>query len=430
MNRFGSGIALCVALASFHPSAVHAGPYDSPAQRAAAWLGTQMVFPDGSLGATDDVKYLQTSEVVEALRAYDGRTPGYYAAITWLQNNFPANADYRARRVLALAANGGSVSGDLSYLGTVEQAVGPGVTVFGLSTAYLGSPLDTAMALQAYQQASLAEDGTAVTYLKSAQLSGSDAGWPVGQESVSDPATTAQVLIALLGYRATDSSLATPIANGLLALNAKVNTSSAAHLKALSVLANLRNSLSSSQATTLLTNLVSTQASDGSWNEDVYATALALRAFAAALGRDTATADQAVVIDDPNLRAAINRALGRSALDALNQGELGQLTSLNIASQGINDLNGLQFARNLTFLDARNNNISSFAPVAGLTGATILEDGNPGAPSGGGGGGGDGPTLPEWGAILLGMLLLWLAHTRAGHPLFESALGRDKGVLP
>src|SRR5438105_9931464 len=148
MNRFARCAVLWAAVTAFHGPIAEAGPYDSPALRATAWLGTQMVFTDGSVGATDDVKFLQTSEVVEALRAYDSRTPGYYAGITWLQNNFPANADYRARRVLALAANGNSVSADLNYLSTVERPVSSGVSGFGLSTAYLGSPLDTALALQ------------------------------------------------------------------------------------------------------------------------------------------------------------------------------------------------------------------------------------------------------------------------------------------
>ncbi len=73
-----------------------------------------------------------------------------------------------------------------------------------------GPPSDTALALQAYQQTSVAEDVAAVAYLKSAQLTGTDAGWAVAEETSSDPATTAQVLIALIGYRSVDASLTTP----------------------------------------------------------------------------------------------------------------------------------------------------------------------------------------------------------------------------
>jgi hypothetical protein len=127
--------------------------------------------------------------------------------------------------------------------------------------------------------------------------------------------------------------------------------------------------------------------------------------LAAGMARDLAAQQQLVNMPDTALRAAVNNALGRNALDALNIGELAQLTSLNIAGLGISNLTGLQNAVNLTYLDARNNNISDFTPIATLTSATILEDGNPGY-AGGGSDGADVPTLPEWGAIVLAALLL------------------------
>jgi Leucine-rich repeat (LRR) protein len=131
--------------------------------------------------------------------------------------------------------------------------------------------------------------------------------------------------------------------------------------------------------------------------------ATAIRALAAGAGRDIAAQKQIVGVTDNALRGAINAALGHGALDAINVGQMQQLTSLNAAGLDITDLTGLQYATSLTSLDLRNNNISSFAPVAGLTGTTILEDGNPGYA----GGDGDVPTLPEWGMILLGSLLLF-----------------------
>lgn len=388
-------------------SVAAAGPYDTAAQNAAGWLTTHVASTDGSWGATEAVKYLDTSEAALALRAYNQLTPSYYGALTWLQNHSPENADYRARRVLVLAANGNTVSDDLNYLASIEHTQASGQTGFGLSFVYLGSALDTALALQAYQQAAQAEDTTAVAWLKAAQLTGSDSGWSVAEESTSDPATTAHVLLALIGYRATDSTLTTPITNGLQALNAKVTTASPAYLQALAALANLRNSATSAQAATLLTNLLSTQAGDGSWGEDPYATALTLRALAAAQGRDASAAEQPVQIPDAALRAAINQALGRSALDALNQGQLAQLTRLSIDGAGVTNLTGLQYATNLTYLDAQSNSITSWTPIAGLTGATILRDGNPGYPPVQDEGGGDGP-LPVWSFVALGLALFWL----------------------
>lgn len=385
-----------------------AGPYDTAAANATTWLLQQQNVSDGSWGATDDVKYVRTSEAVLALAALNRRTVQYYAGITWLQNHVPANVDYSARRILALQSNGNSVAADLLSLQGSQALAAPGNSGWGLSKLYQGSALDTALALQAYNQAGVTTNvANAVTYLTGAQLTGGDKGWVVAQETSSDPVSTAQVLIALIPLKTSYASLPTAITNGLAALNAKVTTASPTSQKALSVIANLRNSASSPQAATLLSNLAATQSAGGSWGGDIYVTAIAMRALAAGLARDLAAQQQAVNMPDAALRAAVNQALGRSSLDALNIGELSQLTTLNIAGLGINDLTGIQSAVNLTYLDARNNNISDFSPVAGLTSATILEDGNPGY-AGSGGNNGDVPTLPEWGAILLASLFMML----------------------
>lgn len=385
-----------------------AGPYDTSAANATTWLLQQQNVSDGSWGATDDVKYVRTSEAVLALAALNRRTVQYYAGITWLQNHVPANVDYSARRILALQSNGNSVAADLLSLQGSQALAAPGNSGWGLSKLYQGSALDTALALQAYNQAGVTTNvANAVTYLTGAQLTGGDKGWVVAQETSSDPVSTAQVLIALIPLKTSYASLPAAITNGLAALNAKVTTASPTSQKALSVIANLRNSASSPQAATLLSNLAATQSAGGSWGGDIYVTAIAMRALAAGLARDLAAQQQAVNMPDAALRAAVNQALGRSSLDALNIGELSQLTTLNIAGLGINDLTGIQSAVNLTYLDARNNNISDFSPVAGLTSATILEDGNPGY-AGSGGNSGDVPTLPEWGAILLASLFMML----------------------
>ncbi|HEY4213699.1 MAG TPA: hypothetical protein VGM84_19630 [Steroidobacteraceae bacterium] len=412
MTSSGYVPRLVLIFASVFVNAAQAGPYDLPAKRASDWLIANMASSDGSWGgAGDELIYLQTSEAVLALGALNRRSFEYNAGITWLENHPPANVDYNARRVLALQANGNNVSADIAALLTAQNVTAPGNSGWGLSKAYQGSPIDTALTLQAYKLVGVNTNvASALAYLKSCQLTGADKGWPIAQEATSDPVTTAQVLLALIAYRSGDATLATPIANGMAALASKVTTGSPVHWKALAALTYLRDNPASSQAVTLLSNLITTQGIDGSWGGDVHATALAARAFAAAMGRDRSADLQAVVMLDSKLRAAINQALNRNALDALNRGEIAQLTSLNIAGQGISDLTGLEFATNLTQLDARNNNIASFAPVEGLTGLNILRDGNPGIP--GADEYGDAPTLPEWAAILLGCWLLYLAQGR------------------
>lgn len=409
------------------PSAF-AGPYDAAGQRAADWLAANMVPADKTWGSEQDLKYLAAAEVALGLASWNRRGYEYYAALTWLSNHSPANVDFASRRVLALEPGGQSVSRDLDFLSAVQSlnlAV-PGNGGLGLNAGYQGSPLDTALALQAYTQAAVTTNVSAsITSLKNAQLTGSDKGWVIGQAMSSDPITTAQVLIALIPYRGSDPTLVTPIANGLAALNAKVGTSSTTVKQALSALANFRDNASSSQAASLLGNLVATQVADGSWGGDVQATAVALRALAAGAGRDAPSLRTPVVVADDKLRAAINVALSRNALDTLNQGELAQLTSLSISGQGVTTLTGLEYATNLTYLDASYNNITSWTPVDSLPQQpTTVRDGNPGYPVDDRYD--DVPTLPEWAAILMAGLLLLIAQRRAAVGRLRNSSSREK----
>ena len=77
------------------------------------------------------------------------------------------------------------------------------------------------------------------------------------------------------------------------------------------------------------------------------------------------------------MRRAINVALGRGALDALNRGDLAQLTTLDASNLGITDLTGLEWAVNLVHLDVSDNQIVSLDPIASLSLETLDTSGNP-----------------------------------------------------
>lgn len=345
-----------------------AGPYDGITQSGVAWLAGHQNL-DGSWGASDDVKYVQTSEAVLAMEALNELSSAYYAGLAWLGNHAPANVDFTARRVLALGAANQSTSHDLQILQDAQSLAAPGNNGWGLSATYQGSALDTGLTLQALTQQSVSTNvSQAVSYLTTTQLGGSDSGWALGQETTSDPTTTAQALIALVPLKTVSSAVPTAITNGLQALNAKVTTSSPATQIALAILANLRNDPNTTQAANLLSSLASQQSTqDASWNADPYATALALRAFAAAAGKDQATQKQIINVPDNALRKVINTALGHGALDAISAGQLQKLTSLNMYSKGISDLTGLQFATNLTDVDLRYNKLTSLSQVSFLS---------------------------------------------------------------
>ena len=83
--------------------------------------------------------------------------------------------------------------------------------------------------------------------------------------------------------------------------------------------------------------------------------------------------DNVVNIPDANLRARIERALGKTAGATITPAEMATLTKLTAQRANINDLTGLEHATNLTDLDLHYNSISDISAVAGLTNLTDLD---------------------------------------------------------
>ena len=73
-----------------------------------------------------------------------------------------------------------------------------------------------------------------------------------------------------------------------------------------------------------------------------------------------------VHIPDTNLRTAIAEALGKSPNAPITVEEMERLGELDGRNRGIQDLTGLQFATNATFLRLPDNEISDLSPIAGL----------------------------------------------------------------
>lgn len=385
--------------------------YEDNNNRAATWLILQQN-ADGSWGANQGEHFHYTVEAVQALRAAGQRNSAYFKGVTWLENHAADNADYRSRQAMALDAHGDDVATVIAYLEIQQQPGVIGRQGWGLSKFYLQSPLDTAIVLNSLAALSTTADVQAgIDYLKSTQLGGSDQGWPLALEITSDPFTTAMVVRTLATLQAQDPALAMPISNGLGALVVAVDGASPVYLQALAAQAALLAG-DATAAQNWLTMLVNGQSGNGSWSDRVYDTALAMRAFASADGTDSSANQTAVLIPDKNLRTAINSALGRNAMDSLDRSELMRLTTLTAVDKGINDLTGLEWAVNLATLDVRNNNITSTAPIDGLAHlASVFLDGNPIVVAGNDYDE-DIPTLPEWGVIIMAMLLLISAVRR------------------
>lgn len=328
--------------------------------------------------------------------------------MTWLENHAAGNLDYQSRRLLALLNHNASTAQDAAAIQGARMTVGTANGGHGLSSQYMGSPLDTALALLALKSVgSSVGVSEGLAYLKSAQLTAAPKGWPVASGGDADPAVTAYVLIALNSHLP-NSTLTTPITNGLAALQSQVTTASPLRLRALAALAYLKaKSTTDTYATGLLTSLLGAQSPDGHWGSGVYDTALAMRVLAIPAQKDLAVDRTLVSVTDERLRSAVNRALGRNDLDQLNRGELALLTTLDISNQGIVSLTGLEYATNLTTLNAANNSITDTTPIAGLTGLSYQDlTGNP-CPGCTPVASSDGDVpLPDWALMTLGVGLM------------------------
>ncbi|PKM37244.1 MAG: hypothetical protein CVV06_06900 [Gammaproteobacteria bacterium HGW-Gammaproteobacteria-10] len=348
--------------------------YLAPANKAADWLQSQQN-PDGSWGNSEKIKTYYTAGAVTALQNLNRRNAVYFKGLTWLQNHQVDNTDFRSRRVVGLAGYRADIGAQLALLENRQRNDTFG---WGLSARYQSAVLDTALVLQAYAASGKTEGvSDAIAFLKSKQLNGgSNKGWPVALEPVSEPYTTAQVCLALLSYSASDASLATVVQNALATLEDKVGPTSSLTLQALAgkaaILAN-----QAALAEPYLNALVAAQSPQGVVNGSLVDTIAALHALAAAAREDLAAERQPVDIKDQALRTAINRELNRNAMDEINRGEMAQLTTLNADGLGISDLTGLEAAINLANLDLRNNQITDISPLDGLTATAIRLAGNP-----------------------------------------------------
>ena len=79
-----------------------------------------------------------------------------------------------------------------------------------------------------------------------------------------------------------------------------------------------------------------------------------------------------VDIPDPNLRAAVETALGKAEGKLITPSGMATLTRLEKPEAGVHNLTGLEYATNLTYLDFWKSSVSDLSPVAGLTHLTHL----------------------------------------------------------
>ncbi|MEW6375083.1 MAG: CARDB domain-containing protein, partial [Thermodesulfobacteriota bacterium] len=247
-----------------------------------SWLSSNQN-ADGSFGGVIPIR--DTTEVAHTLKIFNPTGVDYQEAISWIDGVTITNNDYLARKIYSLALSGRDVSNLITGL-ISSQTTDGGWGLF--SDDIVGDPLTTALALLSLKSANYSDQNiisSALGFLLSTQ--NPDGGWGFYQGDDSNVYMTAMVLNTLSQYKSI-YNLQAQINNGVTYLLLKQNpdggfgsSSSTVYETALAFLAMVASGTDiSTVAPQAINYLTSTQLPNGSWNDDPYSTALALRALA------------------------------------------------------------------------------------------------------------------------------------------------------
>lgn len=320
----------------------------------------------GSWGNAQGLDYIYTASAVEALRSANQRTGAYYSGIAWLENHHANNTDLTARKVAALIKYG-NFSHDLARLHAAKRDLQQ--SGWGLSAGYNNSALETALVLQSLYQA---EDATgrdaAINYLLSNQLV--DGGWSVVEAATSDYWITAEAVIALANYQGhVGVPAALTSATAFLSGIAPATTSTPTLARATLAL----HTINGVDATvdSFVTSLLAKQVTAGDWG-DALSSSNAITTLSHVVGLNQLSDSTRVAVDQERLRTVINQQLGHAAYGHITQADLERITYLDLRSQDISNLNGLEWAVDLSLLKV--NASTDLSAISGLTGVTIIID--------------------------------------------------------
>lgn len=420
-----------------------------------AWLMTHQK-GDGSWTGAAGLEVQSTSAVLEAfMNAGIQRGNSYNAALSMLANAQPASIDGKSRQIATLKRAGS----DVSQLASQLQASGNYYKAWGALPGYGSSPADTALALNILLDAisgySVNDAASAVcaAILPAQQANG---GWSYISKGASMPASSSSASILPTAYtvlllqkvnatlftgvtcNSTGYTLSTAINNGISFLVSKQsatdhgfgdNGSSGVLETALAYKAIYAVNPAHSALVPAQDYLIGQQ-SNGAWGNDPLQTALALQTFPVTTLADTS---QDGIPDVVKTALNINNGTdGRNLLPGNGQSVAGVTSSLLVASAVLNQ------AFNLTVTGSGGTGPYTFSVLTGSLpdGLTLAQTGTiSGTPTTAGPfnftyqvrdslnatatvagqiavnvppvtNDTDVPTLPEWGAILMGGLLL------------------------
>ncbi len=247
------------------------------------WLSSSQTIT-GNWPGVETSEYYSTAHAVDALHALAPASPAYASGLQWMSSQIVSPTDYLSRRVNLLGRAGVNVSAELEALLLYRNPYGG----WGGDAGYNDDILDTILALQALRAVNYTNSsvlGQALGYIVANQ--NSDNGWGFYSGDTSNAYTTALVLKTFVQYQ-TAFNIQSSLTRAVSYLLTKQNSDggfgsspSTVYETSLAFQALLESGQGSLPVLQNAINyLASTQAADGSWNEDAFSTALALQALA------------------------------------------------------------------------------------------------------------------------------------------------------
>jgi hypothetical protein len=244
------------------------------------WLAAQFQ-ADGSITTNAGIAtaYQSTAEALRLWKANGANKSIIPTAVQFLENNNHGSTEYLARLILARNDSGLSVVSQIDELKSRVNVDGG----FGDLDGSSSTALDTAFALQALNSSgygNVQAANSSVGFLLKTQKP--DGGWAIG---VNDDSVyvTALAVLALSPHKATYSEI--PVAlnaarNFMLSKRDEIGLWGEDYTSAVALIALLSDGAEASLFQSSAAALTNKQAVNGSWSDDVYTTALVLRALA------------------------------------------------------------------------------------------------------------------------------------------------------
>ena len=337
-----------------------------------SWL-TSAQTSTGNWPEVDTAEYYSTAASLDAVYDLEPSSPAYTTAFQWMTGQIVSPTDYLSRRIIALKRAGMDVSSEVEALLLYRNSNGG----WGGETSYLSDNLDTALALQALKAANYSDTtliGQSLNYLTTKQ--NADGGWGLSANDASNTYITAIVSATLQQFTQT-TTIATAINKATTYLLAHQNTdggfgNSPSHVyeTALAYMA-LANVITDATVLGNAVNyLTTTQAVDGSWNEDPYSTALALQALHLSEARPTAPppTTTTATVSGTVVDASTNQPLSGVSVQGAGSGGQGSASTVT-SNVGTFSLSIPQGSQQITF--ALSGYSTSTATVIATAGSLI-----------------------------------------------------------